>query len=85
MSKPGQPELTGHEKAGPMSRLVYCVLVHSPPLNEAPCEGPFFKTGLVRLAVADRHPRLLQGQHPSQLVTAVVGSSHPAGLAVVAG
>lgn len=36
------------------------------------------KTGLVRLAVADRHPRLLQGQHPSQLVAvAVVGSIHP--------
>ena len=41
------------------------------------------KTGLVRLAVADRHPRLLQGQHPSQLVTAVVGSIHPAAGPVV--
>ena len=39
----------------------------------------------VELALVAHHPRLLQGQHPSQLVTAVVGSIHPAGLAVVPG
>ena len=65
-SRPGQHvvdralnEKTGH--TGPVMSKIPVILYTS----QRHVKTLSIKTGLVRLAVADRHPRLFQGQHPS--------------------